>query len=290
MRDSEPQRSVEEILIERSKQANTHLESPLGKSFVAKNWSEFEKNYNPNHQFNELAEIIRACFIGNYFKSYTREEMDRVLNVVLKTFSAMEPKNIPLSGLLITQLERLPTPEKGTENYKILESWFSDPSAPDTKKRLTVLKLAVHDGSPSERWLSVLSQGLLGKTYGASRVDWIQWIGNMRNDSARNTILKSLAKDFNKLESEAKPEALVLLSQTPGVANHLVKDTAFKFLQSKNQANFEAGMRVVYNLAKDKLLSKADVEKLIYKMTNIPPELNSPYAEQKAKEILSVLH
>src|ERR1700739_1842243 len=86
-RHAEPQQSVEEILTERAKQAKSHLDTPLGKSFQAKNWAEFEKLYQSSKNFHELAEIIRANYIENQFKDFSKADMDQVFKYTLKTFN-----------------------------------------------------------------------------------------------------------------------------------------------------------------------------------------------------------
>ena len=289
-RHAEPQQSVEEILQERALQAKAHLDTPLGRSFEAKNWTEFEKLYQPQKNFHDLAEIIRANFIGNEFKGFTQTNMDHVLGLVLKTFDEMKPQDFALAGLLITQFERLASPAHDSENYKTLESWFLDPNALPIKKRMSVLKLGIQDASPEPKWVKVIEAGILGNDFGADRTKWIQMISDMRNYEQRKDVLKVMLKEFSRIESTAQPEALALLAQEPDLPSKQIKEIALKFLQSKNQKEFEAALKSVPSLFKEQAFTAGEVQKIKDKLNLIPLKLNSPYVEQKAKEVLTVLN
>ena len=119
----EPQSSVEEILKERLKQASKSLETPLGRALVAKQWGEVDKIYQPKTMFNDLAESIRAIFIESKMKDFTPAEQDRLLSYVISTFASINEKDAHLTGLLMTQFDRLPAPPHESENHKILEGY-----------------------------------------------------------------------------------------------------------------------------------------------------------------------
>lgn len=287
--NGQPQQSVEEILQERIKQAQARADTPLGKSFHSKNWVEFEKLYQPQKDFNQLAEIIRACFISNCFKDFKKNEMDRVFDYVVKTFSEMRSQDFALAGLLITQFERLPSPAHGSESYRTLESWFSNPDSSQAEKRMAILKLGIQDSNPDPKWVHAISQGLTGKTFGLTRMTWIQQVNDMRNGAARKKVLITLLKEFHKIEPEAQAEGLVVLAQNSSIAPKKIKTLFFRFLASDQLRDFEAALRSVLPQKNENQFDEKDILKIKDRLHSMPDHLKSPYVELKSKELLNTL-
>jgi len=294
----QPQQTVEEILLERARQAKTKLDTPLGKSFVGKNWAEFDQLYQPQKNFHDLAEIIRAAYIGGQLKSFTPGDMDRVLGITLKTFDEMRPQDISLAGLLISQFKRLPSPPHDSENFETLESWFSSSKTLLIKKKFAILKLGVQDSAPDAKWVKVLADGIKGQSFGADKSEWVQMIGEMRNLEQRKKVLKVMLQEFSGIEHTAQPNALVLLSEEPELAPKQLDTIIMKFLQSANESEFEAALKCILPLAQAKFFSADDVAKIkeiLTPVANGAPNANTqknhiPYVVEKAKEILNGIH
>lgn len=285
-KSGEPLQSVEEILKERANHAESHLLTPMGKSFISKNWIEFEKLYQPKKDFHELAEIIRACFIGNRFNGFEKKEMDRVLGYVIKAFDEIQSQNFPLTGLLITQFNRLPTPSHESDNYKKIESWYQDENSNQAKKKMAVLKLGIQDSEPTEKWINAVIQGVTGKTFGVTHSSWIQMVLEMRNIPARTKVLDSILKNFSKIELEAKGEALIVLASCPPISLKNVKIVFFKFLDSKDQKYFESALKSLLPLKNENAFNSDEMIRIKDRLNDIPDGVKNPYVEAKAKELL----
>ena len=284
-----PQISVEQILKERAMQAGNHLLTPMGKSFLTKNWVEFEKLYQPQRDFNELGEIIRASFIGNHFKDFKKGEIEKVFSYVLKTFDEIRSQDFVLTNLLITQFERLPTPDHGSPDYQKLESWYNDHDSSPAKKRMAVLKLGIQDSNPDPKWVSAVIQGITGKSFGLTHSSWIQMITEMRSIPARTKVLEALLRNFTKIDSEARPEALIALASSPTIAPRLIKKIFFKFLDSPNQKEFEAALKSMLPIFKENGFASEEVQKIRGKLINVPGEFKTPYVQLKVEELLKSL-
>lgn len=278
--------TAEEILKERAKQAALHLKTPMGTTFTEKKWGEFDKMYQPKSQFHELAEIIRATYIDSQFKNFSKEDMDKVLSLTLKTFDELDPKNYALTGLLITQLERLPSPAHDSQNYKTLASWYADSKAAPIKKKMAILKLGVQDANPDAKWLNAIGQGIVGKNNFINTQQWLQMASEIRNTQAKTNMMKLVVKDFKSIEATAKPAALTLVSQNPSIAPKEIKDITLKFLQSQEPKEFEASLKAITTLSREKSFTPAEENIIKEKLTHIPAKLNSPYVDQKSKELL----
>jgi len=284
----QPQQTTEEILEERARQASNHIRTPLGTAFVQKNWKEFEKIYQPQKDFRELGEIIRACFIENCFKDFNKTEQSQVLTYVVKTISTMKPKEFALAGILITQFERLPSPAHDSENYRTMEGWYLNSEASDVQKRMAVLKLGVQDAEPATQWAPIIIQGLTGKTFGLSRSSWVQMVGDMRNIKNRKTVIASMIKDFNKIEKSAQPDSLVIMAQNEAKSSK-VKSYFFKFLDSNNQEEFEGALKSIIPMNDEHVFNESELTKIKDRLRSFSDELRTPYADLKSKEILNVL-
>ena len=285
----QPQQTVNAILEERAKQAITHTQTPLGASFVKKDWVEFEKLYHPEKDFVELAQIIRACYISNCFKEFKNTDHDQVFTAVVKTFTEMKSKNFAFAGLLITQFERLPTPKHGTPNFKALEAWFSNPDSNQALKRMAILKLGIQDADPAPKWITAISQGITGKTYGLTHESWIQMVSDMRNPVAQKTILNNTLKNFNKMDGDAQAEALILMAQNSKISPKQTKEIFFKFLASKDHKKFEASLKSLLPQLEAKAFTADEIVKIKDRLHSIPETLNTPYVDQKSKDLLERL-
>ncbi|MBC7396691.1 MAG: hypothetical protein H7333_04535 [Bdellovibrionales bacterium] len=286
----EPQKTAEEVLTERANQAATHLNTPLGQAVLHKDWPGVQKLYQPKTQFLDMAQIVRALFIENKMNEYTPSEQDRLLNLLLETIEQMDVKTEHLASLLITQIERLPSPQHDSAAYNILKKWLNEADHFSLRKRIAILKLALQDLKPDSSALFSFRSGLLqGSTYGISKTDWIQHLNDIRNEDEKRRTAEYLLKNYKKVPAEAQPSALVVLSHHLDVGSVEIKTLTLQNLRSEKTDAFEASLRAIGNLAEAKMIKSPEKEAIVKKLTSIPPALQSPFARAKALELLSIL-
>ena len=288
--NGEPQKTAEEILAERARQAASHLNSPLGKAVLNKDWQGIQKLYQPRTQFVEMAEIVRALFIEGKMRDFSLPEQDQLLALLLDSLSSLEEKNLHLASLLITQVERMPSPQHDSLSYKTLKTWLSDASAQGLKKRIAILKLALQDLKPDTNALQIFRQGLVqGSTFGVTRSDWIQQLDDTRNEIEHTKSAEFLLKNYQRISKDAQPAALVVLSHQLKVGASEIHDLALQSFESEEIGSFEASLRAIGNLAEAKMIKSPEKEAIVKKLTHIPLALQSPFAKAKAVELLNIL-
>ena len=112
----------------------------------------------------------------------------------------------------------------------------------------------------------------------------------MRNIPARTKVLDSILKNFSKIDSDAKGEALVVLATCPPISIKLVKNIFFKFLDSKDQKYFESALKSVLPLKSENAFNSDEIVKIKDRLNVFPDEVKSPYVEAKSKELLKELN
>jgi hypothetical protein len=284
------QPTVEEIMAERALKAGKQLETPLGKALADRNWPEVEKLYHPDQQFVQLGEIIRALFIEGKMKAYQAIDQERLMSMVLSTFESMPEKNLHLAGMLVNQLERLPSPKHDSPNFKILKKWASDPKEFALKRKLGVFKLVLNDADPDPAATELLKSAIIdGDTLGQSRAEWIQRVDEIRSYPVQMNVVEYLGKRFKKIPTDAQPTALVVLSHHLNFEPEEVKKLTLQFFDSGNLSSFEAALKSLPYLIRANLLKNKEKTAIVTKLTNLPPPVKTPFVEAKSAEILGSL-
>ena len=289
-KQGEPLQSVEQVLAERAKQANKHLDSPLGKAIANRNWVEAQKVYQPALVFHELAEIIRALFIDNKMSEFTADDQEKLLALVIESFTVMPEKNYHQTGLLVSQFERLPSPNHESENFKTLLKWSKASKENPLMRRMGITKLVIQDANPDESALSFFKKLIVGgDTYGVTRSDWIQKIDDMRNPKIKLECVELIAKNIKGIPSDSQAAALVVLAHHLDVKSLATKNMTLRFLKSEDQSKFEAALRALPPILAANLLKESDKTDIVKKLTNLPLSLKTPYVEMKSSELLKLL-
>ena len=288
--EGQPQQSVEAILDERLKQAGKHLETPLGKAIVLKNWNEVNKIFDPKTQYLELASILQALFIENKIKDFNLAEKDLLLGLSLNALDKRTERDAHLAGLLVTEIERLPSPRHDSAYFKKLMAWALDSKELSVKRRVAIEKLALQDATPDERAIKVFYKSLLSDdSAGLSRKEWIQNVDAIRNQSAHKQAIEFLAKNIKKIPVEDQSQALVVISRAPEAALPQVKTMVFHFLKSNDASQLEGALRSLSNLARKNLLDDSEKKKVLNDLNSIPATGMNPFIEAKRQELLKLL-
>ncbi|MBS1959196.1 MAG: hypothetical protein JST80_06995 [Bdellovibrionales bacterium] len=285
----QPQKSVEAILQERSTQASGSLLTPLGKAFIAKDWSTFKNLYQPATQYHDLAEIIRALYIQNQFSSWTTDDMDEVLKITYNTLERIEPKNRALASLLLTQFYRLPLPQKQSSTYQQLESWVSNQASGTFLNRLSVTKLVQQDLHPSDKVIKSFIAGYQSPLDNVSTTEWIRMTDDIRSPLVRDQCFKELLRLYPKLRPAEKSQALIMLGHEPAINAKSIVKYALESLQSDEQQTFEAGLKTVSNLLNANLLDSNQKTTAVKRLTNLSAELKTPFVNAKIGDLLPKL-
>jgi hypothetical protein len=291
IRSNEPQKTVQEILQERSLQAGTHLVTPLGKAFVNKNWTEFNRLFNPATQFQELAEILRAAFIENTFQNFNLQDMDAVLLITVNTIDQLTPKTQGLSGLLITQYFRLPIPQHTSPAYQKILEWANIPKpkddsiAVDFRVRNGLFKLLLQDLNPPTTVVQAYLAGILGDTDHIAREEWLRKTDDIRSVPLMKKCVEYISQHYAKFDQRTRPAALLVLSRHPEIETaNLVKYTIDAY-QKDTQDYFEAALRATKPLLDHHALNEKQKIGIEKKLEQIPESYLTPFVRAKTSEI-----
>jgi hypothetical protein len=284
-----PAKTVEQILNDRKVHASQQLATPQGALFAQRNWDEFARNYQPEKDFNQLAELIRSTFIGNGFSAYQPADHERLMELVLKSLSQLKSKDIPVSTPLIFQAERLPSPRDQSSNYHLLEKWITDSHVHSLLKKLALTKIVVNAESPAAKWVNQLASGITGNRFQVDFEEWMQMIAETRNVKVRHQLMKRVASAYSQLPVQHRPSALILLSSDADLAPDVVRAASLKFLHSTHQKEYESALRAVGELSRKNLLTTDDKDRIRKLLIQAPAELNTPYVVMKTKEILNAI-
>ena len=284
------EKTTMEIMTERSLQASKQLDTPLGKAIVSKNWQEVNSLYHPESNFIQLGEIIRALFIEQKMKTFTLDDQEKLTTLVLGTFDKMPEKNLHLSGMLVSQFERLPSPKQGSMNFKILKKWIHDPEEQSLKRKLGIIKLVLQDAIPDKEAAALYQKTLInGDTLGQQRNEWIQEIDEIRSHPVQEEALESIAKNFKKITPDAQPAALLVLSRHLEIKPEQTKTLTLQYLKSADLAKVEAALKALVPLLHENLLNPAEKDAVANTLTNFPTPVRTPFVELKSSQILKLL-
>jgi hypothetical protein len=287
---SQPQQGVEEILAERAKQASRQLETPLGKALAARNWVDVQKNYNPEKDYIILGDCIRALFLENKMKDFKPEDTEKLVSIIISTFEQMDEKNMHLSGMLVTQFDRMPSPQHDSESFKTLKRWANNPKEPVLRRKMGITKLVLHDAKPENQLVDLYKKALInGDTFGSTHSEWIQKIDEIRSQPVQTECVELLAKNFKKIPAQSQPAALFVLSHHISVRTEETKILTLQFLETDDPGKFEAALRSLPPLINGNHLKEAEKAIIVKKLTNIPAPVRTPFVEMKSSEILKLL-
>ena len=283
----EPQKTVDQILGERSRQASQHLVTPLGRLFTEKKWTEFKKIYQPQTDFHEFAQMIRALYIQNQISSFNSEDIDHLLKLTYDTLERISVGNRNQAGLLITQFFRLPLPEKQSSTYQQLESWLGLTSKEGTfLNRLATIKLVTQDLHPSERAIHAFISGYQTPLDNMNRTEWIRLTDDIRSSGTRERCLKELFKIYPQLHGMDQSQALITLGHQPELNPKSISKYAIQSLDSEEAGSFEAGLRTVASLIQANLLNPDQKALIAKRLTHVPEKLKTPYVDAKIDDLL----
>ena len=282
-------KSVEEILKERNEKAGLSLNTPLGQAFVARDWTKFEANYQPKSQFFELGEIIRSGYVQNRFQPFTANDYTRLNEIVFHTLAQLNPKDQAQSGILVTQFNRWPLPAPSTPIYAEFKKTALSKDASEFIRRLALFKIVEQDLTPSPELVSLYAQGLAGHSFISNRSEWFHSMDYIRSVSVRTTLAKDIIQIYPKMSHAEQPIALSFLSRAPQADPAALKKFALQAFSEKSPAYVESALRVVVVLANKKELTEKEKAVFYQKISTLPIELKSPFAEARIHELQGIL-
>jgi hypothetical protein len=287
-KDHEPQKTVEEILQERARQAAGELTSPLGQAILAKNWPQTEtllKTIDRPHL--HFANSIRALFIQNKINSYTVMDLDALENLVVDELER-EPLRDELGyQLLATQLYRLPLlgPEYSSHK-KLEETAKSAEGGPYHEQgRIVALGKLIMQGIPPTEHAIKQFENELGK------IDPNQWttiVDGTRHAPTQDRLIQHLIKNWKSLSPDTQVQALTLFSNALNVPKN--RDTIVASLQSlktpKNVPLVEASLRYLSALNEKGGLSGDQKKKIAAALGKIDNSEKSPFLSAKIDDLV----
>jgi hypothetical protein len=290
----EPQKSVEEILIERQKQALGELNTPLGQAILAKNWDQAAaliKSLNKPHL--NFANVIRALFIHNKTNELVVTDFDS-LEILILELLELEPLRDELGySLLSTQLYRLPLLSHETRSRKALEEMASSEKggAYHHHAKLAALSKLIMQGAPPSDKAMKQFEGLLAPNTDMNPLAWMTVVDGIRHEQTQVRMIQHLSMRWRSLKPDVQAQAFTLFASSMQVpkGRELVLSAIQAVRTNESTALTESALRYLSALNEKAALNSRQKKDIINSLNRIDASQKSPFLSDKIKDLVKKL-